>query len=287
MRLPGAVAKEVKVRAAVNCSHRRHGSSNGTSLIELIIAVGISAICIWGVAKVFENGISGTKFVRNRRDLESIKQMINADLDCSQTLAIVPGTPLPVSCANYSSVTLLKSSGEAIGAALPNGGNQIAQWTISTACINNQLVVSATAPGNDQLTGVPLSSTPSNSLGVKVSTDLFGGSTDFCREDFDSSFQNCQISDPNYPHLQLGTNVGGQPLCCRLVTSLTAIDPVVSCNTYEFGLDPSGICVGTGAVNGVQVITSDPAQLAWTISCYQWDGSAKARGIVAVYCCPK
>jgi len=297
---------EVTLRQVGENSRRECGSAAGFTLLEGIMAAGLGCAVIWGAGRMVQTGFDGMNSIQSRQDLESIKQSINTELDCRQSLGITfHGSPavetsLPLTCANFSSVTLLTSAGTALGTALPNGGNKIGKWTVKATCLSQHLVVTASAPGNDQLTGLPLNSTPSNTNGATVSTDLFGGTTDFCREYFAGITPTCSAST-----IQYGTNNSGQPLCCRWVDSMTffgdwKVDPSVSCNSNEFGINPIANCengfanptIPTPAVMSFlnsfwYGVALNPSIFAWSISCYKWDGSAKARGQAIIMCCPK
>jgi hypothetical protein len=200
----------VMARRYVSCTRRLRGPSDaGFSLIAVMVAAGLGLIVAVLLSKVTSDGFRGAKSVGLRADLDSIRQTVRDRLDCRATLGVTGVTVLPLSCAGFANVTLKRRGGAAITST-----GKLGDWTVSGGCAGNRLLIRASWPGKDPLSGGNRDDIPTNGTGAKVSTDLFGGISDFCREYFDPGM-TCAGAYPLYT----GFSSNGATCCRRTATS--------------------------------------------------------------------
>lgn len=273
----------------------------GTSLISILIAAGIAGFVALTISKVTTNGLYGAKSIAERQDLEAIKQTIRTRLDCPSSLNVTSSTTLPLTCSSYGNVTLRRSDNTSI--TDPNGF--LGEWQIQAGCINNRITVRATRSGNDPLTQKPWSNVVSNSVtGETISTDLFGGTTDFCREFFVAG-ASCSGTYASY----MGIKKNGEALCCRRVLGNSIADSwggqysVAQCGNQEYIHSGGGECINYAAHAFLHASTVVPRGSSlnnpWFVApisnaayadCYGMNETTLAReerdaGAVAI-CCP-
>jgi hypothetical protein len=195
--------------------------------------------------RVMDTGMRASKSIRLRSDLEAIRQTLLNRIDCHDTLNPTGTAVLPLSCATYTNVVLKRKGGAAIATA-----GKIGDWTITSACVGDELLVRASqaASRKDQLSGLAVNDIPSNSSGTKVSQDLFGGTTDFCREYFDPGSSCSGTYD-----LYTGFDNRGA-VCCRRVEAVrnhvnSTVNPpngvnsaVAQCDAGEYVKSGGGRC---------------------------------------------
>ncbi|MBC7530841.1 MAG: hypothetical protein H7318_04620 [Oligoflexus sp.] len=264
----------------------RSGSSElGSSLVTVIVAMGLTGLLTVGITQITVMGHKANKSVDFRQKLESIRQIVRNQIDCKKTLGITPITVLPLTCAATTNLTLLRADGQNVGAG--DG------WILKGNCLSadNELIISASMPGvKDPLTGRDIDSLASNSFGVTVSQDIFGGTSDFCREYYEPPIPwGCSGT-----YDQFRGNYQGATLCCRVQqTGSTRGTAVATCNANEWILNGTGVCetdaewwankafLHTNNING--------ATNSWHADCYETlsdplspDHPARAEAV----CCP-
>jgi type II secretory pathway pseudopilin PulG len=254
----------------------KRASAAGMSLVALAIA-GILAV---GIATMLTRGMQGGKSTALRQDIEMLKQTVRTRLDCRKTLNVTPATVLPLACGAFGAVGVKNSDGVSYAT--------LGEWTITAGCNGNRLVVRARSPGKDPLTGKDRNSIQTNNVGATVSTDLFGGLSDFCREYF-SPGSSCAVAPFT---IYRGFNETGA-LCCRRVNAVGGAPTYVSvaqCAASEYMVQGGGYCEtrATGTVQGFlhtsgQYNNSD----AWSVDCFRHDDAADATSNAYAICCPK
>jgi len=202
-RSPEAAVKNMSVQTR----------ASGFSLLLLTLLIGsISVIFSLTLATMTRNSTASNLSAKYRLELSTIRQTIATRLSCPQTLGLAPDGPdtappnTTFSCGDpqFSNITLRNAGGESI---VPANG-KIGNWTIGASCQQDQIVVTATWPGNNPLTGISLNAIPTNGQGATVSTDLFGGWAHFCRSYFRPDYSPCaenEYTNPpaNYPNASL------------------------------------------------------------------------------------
>lgn len=175
----------------------------GFSLVTVLVAIGIAGILAVAVSKIMGIGFKGNRSIQNRTDLGHIRNLISTRLDCVRTLGAAPAI-----CDGTAIV--MRDSGNRPLAT----GNRIGDWTIGASCPStcdanennpgtgatpcNQIVVVATWPGIDPLTGRPRNLTATNSRGATVSTDLFGGMAVHCPLSYQGRFSDEVVQPATY-----------------------------------------------------------------------------------------
>lgn len=244
-----------------NFSYQNKSYERGSSLISVIIAMGLVGLLTVGITQITVQGYRANKAVDIRQKLESVRQTVRTRLNCEKTLNITASTVLPISCTNLAQ-TLLRADGQSVGSG--DG------WTIKGRCVADELIITATMPGVvDPLTGRNMDSLPSNSSGMTVSQDLFGGTSDFCREYYEQPTQ--RYCSGTYD--RASGNYQGSQLCCRAVESAwTRLAAVARCDANEWILNGTGMC----AIDPewwanrafLHTNTIDAAGNAWVADCY-------------------
>ncbi|MBC7530839.1 MAG: hypothetical protein H7318_04610 [Oligoflexus sp.] len=264
----------------------------GDALVSVLIALGIFGVLATGVSQMMVFGFKATKSVSTRQDLETIRQTINNRMDCKATLGITESTNFPVSCAS-ANLLLLRKDGSELGSP----GGRIGDWTVTGSCVGKELLISAKSTSSgakDPLTGKSLDSISSNSSGIPVSTDLFAGASDFCREYIDAGYTTC--TDPPYD-LFRGAH-GGDKLCCREVNAVANVPGpgqagIASCNADEWMMTGGGMCPlplapGVFEANPYFLHNSAPVGESWMTDCWAArDHTLDYDAWATAICCPK
>lgn len=186
---------------------QKTSGETGESMLALIISMGLFGLLAVGISQMSVQGYKANKSVELRQGLEVVRETIRSRMDCRKSLGIAAGAPLPLSCASSIDRELKGSDGRDLG----SGGGKIGVWTVKGSCQGNELIIRASADQLlDPINGQKIDAMLSNSIGTKVSEDLFGGTSDFCREYYEESVDSCGGDYPSYQ----GT-FGGSPLCCR------------------------------------------------------------------------
>jgi hypothetical protein len=165
------------------------------SLVEILVGVGLLGVLGLAGAKLASNGLESSKSVSNRQDLVTLKETLIRRLDCYKTVGVAPPLAASLNCAAYGSVVPRDRNNSVL--------TTIGDWTITAGCSNNSVVLKATRPGKDPLTKRNYSAAPEAS-------DLFRGTSSFCRELFDPSY----LKYIQFDLQQLGTIMGADcPNC--------------------------------------------------------------------------
>lgn len=275
-------------------SHTPRGTETGDSLISVIIAFGIFGVLATGISKSMVDGFKATKSVSTRQDLETIRQTVLQRMDCRATLGVGITSSFPFPCS-AAEIPILRKNGAEIGST----GGRIGDWIVTGSCINQELIIKAriaTANTKDGLTGKAVDAISTNSTGVAVSVDLFGGTTDLCREYYDAQFTSC--SSPAYRttksnekyDLFRGTH-DGEKLCCREVIGEAngpSISGVASCNADEWLMSGGSECTDYKPFTNPSFFhRSEPVGNSWETDCwgavdFSEDRPARSQAI----CCP-
>jgi hypothetical protein len=149
----------------------------GTSLVSVMVVVAIVGVVAAVVSKLMHHAEASSVHTALRSDLETVKTVVRARLDCAATLGVPANAPRPVACP-ATPLVARRAGGQAI---------ETGTWTLNTTCLAGQhLVVGATRPGKDPLNDVAWASLKVR--GYAVATDLFSGTADFCREWLDPAY---------------------------------------------------------------------------------------------------
>jgi type II secretory pathway pseudopilin PulG len=146
------------------------------SLVSTMVGLAIAGILALVLAQMIVNAKKTSRAIQNDVDLNMTKMTIMNRIDCIKTLGITSTTTLPLNCTEFSSVTLKSHTNTVIA---PSG--KLGPWNIAAKCTANELIVKASRSGNDPLTGKLYSSLP-------AATDIFRGTSDFCRQYFEPSY---------------------------------------------------------------------------------------------------
>lgn len=264
----------------------RQSSEAGNAILSVLIAIGIFGILSVSMTNMGSNSMKASKSVSYRQDLETIKKTISSRMDCKETLGINPASVLPLTCGGARH-KLRRIGGGKIG----SNPNMIGDWTISSKCINQKLIIQASMPGvKDPLTGRLLDDLPSNTTGTTVSEDLFGGSSNFCQSFYDPAFASCSGSGI---YDKFKGSRKGKKLCCREITAMAGPPEYTSqptCEADEWTMTGGGQCIYDGTLastaNPSFLHKSYTAPSAWGVDCYTVRG-AESRTIGFAICCPK
>ncbi|MBC7530840.1 MAG: hypothetical protein H7318_04615 [Oligoflexus sp.] len=262
----------------------RLSSESGNAILSVLVAIGIFGILSTNMTTTNNNSMKASKAVSYRQDLETIRKTISSRLDCKQTLNITPGSTLPLSCKPRPQLRLKRMDGNPIG----SNPNKIGDWTVKAVCEGSELIIKATNPGSDPLTGRPLNDTSSNATGTKVSDDLFGGSSDFCRSFYDLAATSCSGTYDIYKGSRRGNK-----LCCRKISHTPGPPSYTAqpnCNSNEWAMTGGGECIYDGVLSS----SADPSFLhvshmagsGWGVDCFNASGSSDAGTVGFAICCP-
>ena len=249
----------------------------GVSLVAILVALGVAGIFALAVSKLTTTGLQRTKSSGARQDFEAMKQTIRTRLDCRATLNIISSTTLPLTCANFTSVSLSRSDG---GPLAPSG--KLGPWTIAARCTNNELKVAISRSGNDPLTGQSYSALPE-------ATDLFRGTGNLCREYF-APGSTCTGTYDTYTG-----STGGGVVCCRQVSVAATVRVGGSSNIYcsgnEYLLAGSGggSCETTNAgyMGFLHKNKEDFVSNMSSADCINYNWTAESLSTAYAVCCPK
>lgn len=150
---------------------------SGTSLVGVLMALGLFSVLALGMNRITVDSLRSTKSIEGRTNLEALKQMVIARLDCSKT---VPADP-QMACATDSYVELKSKNGLVF---LPNKGvigEKMGSHNIRAVCsASKQGIILEARLTNAQGEGI------ADPMTQKLSdfTDAFKGIR-FCSDNFD------------------------------------------------------------------------------------------------------
>jgi type II secretory pathway pseudopilin PulG len=243
-------------------------NNGGMSLVAVLVALGMLGILIVGFSKWFTSSLKGVGSIELRQSISNLQQSVKTRLDCSATLGVTGSSSLPLTCSDYSNVAIKDKGGNVI--------STMGAWSISATCNNNVLIVKATASGNDPLTGKAKSQTTTGP-GTTVSTDLFGGTGQFCGSYFSgNSSGSCATPFCTKQVGTFATSIGNLTKTTTTGCGALTIQPGQT-NTHYSGSAtcPAGYyAVGGGAhcqvpPAGGTMLDSEVSSdgLSWTVKC--------------------
>lgn len=125
------------------------------------------------------DGHNGMKSAELKADPMALRKTIQDGFDCNKSLG--SPTVLPLSCATVGTVaTILRAN----GTSLLTANGKIGVWSIAAQCTGDEIIFTATKPGNDPLTNKSWATSPSLTDPATGLPDLFKGTSDFCASYF-------------------------------------------------------------------------------------------------------
>jgi hypothetical protein len=227
------------------------------SLISALVAVAIIGVLIVIFTQMMTNANKVSRSAQNDVDFDMLRMTITSRLDCAKTLGVLPTAPLPLICSEYSNVTLKNHSNTSIAPS-----EKLGLWDISAQCSGNEVIVKATRPGNEPLTGKPYASLP-------AATDLFGGTGKLCRPYFDTSYLGRYVKVETFGIAY--DPPGSLPSSkCQISNGSTSSHPYA----VAHAACPAGytIFAGEGACFWGIVAASFPYGNGWSLSCCTFPG---------------
>ncbi len=220
-------------------THRPRRSEAGLSIVSVLVAIAFMGLLAAGMSTIMGRGFNAQAKLTAGSELEAIKFSLLRTLDCNNTLNTTPSGPT-LSCGSYPLVPLRRRGSPNSAVLDINPSDKVGRWTVRAGCSGNEIIVKATRPGNDPLSGRPWSNIPEAS-------DLFRGTSDLCREYFDPSYRR----NKSYPLRDLASAVAGN--CAANVCFLQGCAGIMATRPGHYFMANSAckrLCTGSGWSGG-------------------------------------
>ncbi len=238
-------------------------SERGTSLISAVIAIGIVTLASTHLFRTTSQSMSSMRFVEQRGDMESIRQMLISGLDCSATF-LDNAVNTNVDCSSTSALNG-QSSGKflRLRRATLNGGVHYITGSLETS--GN--FANAGRFGDWYLRAT--CSEAEQSLVIRVARGTSTGT--FAKDPLTG-----QVLDWNHPSsLLFGSGSGGTPICFNSSSGGSSSSTTTNTESVTFNGVPKGLSCVRKTVNPIQVY-SDSSSVT-----YFCDGKTTGTGSAA------
>ena len=290
--------------------HLMENSQRGSSLISVLVAVGIAGILTTGVSSILTQALRGQERVTQSSELTAIRQTLLARTNCALTLA-----PVPTAC--NGAVALKDKNGKVL---VDVAGTKIGKWTLKATCVpttdlptnptggDHEIVVWAARPTNSGYFTDPLTKKDQNFANPQGR--LYPYSAGLCTTFFPTSAATPFCSGPNSTartgdkgcnaaETLTAFDVTSGQICCgrtytrngTLTQTFVAGAPAFAtgtarCDGTDFAVSGGGQCtMGQTGVSTASYRTADSG--GWIFNCAYGGLPPPATARVYANCVPK